>query len=778
MNWLKTCLASMLSVFLVAASAVGAESYGRFQFDESERDHWAFRPVERPEVPQPHHASLVRTPVDAFVLAELESQKLEPAPTADPCTLLRRVYLDLIGLPPTPAEQDAFLADPSPQRYAAVVDALLARPEYGERWGRHWLDVVRYAESNGYERDNPKPHAWRYRDYVIAAFNDDKPFDQFVIEQLAGDEIDHSNAESQIATTFLRLGPWDDEPADPMVDRYDQLDDVVGTTTATFLAITLRCARCHDHKFEPFSQRDYSRLLAVFEPLKRPQNGRDDLDRHVGRPEELAQYRAAIAQADAVVQEQSALRATIELQVRDRLFGEDRTSLSPDAVSAFQAAPQDRNESQKKLVDENAAKLSEEISAACSPDERAQMEQCAAEIVTANSHRPSEPPRGYIWFEESPHAPVAHVFYRGDPRSPREEVPPGLPAVLVDAAPADPLPTASSTGRRLQLAQWIASADNPLTARVMVNRVWQWHFGEGICGTENDFGVMGDAPSHQTLLDWLANEFVAGGWRLKPLHRLILLSSTYQQAADVASPRAEVTAQPRAEGANQSRAERVDPDNRLLWHWRPRRLEAEAVRDSILAASGDLNHTRGGPSAMPRISDEVLAGQSRPGHGWKPSEGAEANRRSVYVFVKRTLPVPELELLDFPNTNASCEQRSISTIAPQALTYLNGAFMQDQARHFAARLLREASADRTSQIELAYRLALARSATAEEIAAIEGFLDGHSRQIAADQAASVADAAAPGAAAETPANNADPQRQALEAFCLVLMNSNEFVYLR
>lgn len=763
MTWLRTCLASMLAVHLALASASAAESYGRFQFDESERDHWAFRHLERPAVPQPERAPLVRTPVDAFVLAELESQKLEPAPGADPHTLLRRVYLDLIGLPPTPAEQDAFLADPTPGRYAAVVDALLARPEYGERWGRHWLDVVRYAESNGYERDNPKPHAWRYRDYVIAAFNDDKPFDQFVIEQLAGDEIDGSNAESQIATTFLRLGPWDDEPADPLVDRYDQLDDVVGTTTATFLAITLRCARCHDHKFEPFSQRDYSRLLAVFEPLKRPQSGRDDLDRFVGRAEDLAQYRAAIAQADAVVQEQSTRRATIEQQVRDRLFGEGRTSLPPDAVSAFQSATQNRNEAQKKLVEENAAKLAEEITAACTPDERSQMDQCAAEIDAVNARRPTEPPRGYVWFEDSPQAAVAHVFYRGDPRAPREEVPPGLPAVLVDAAPPEPPPTANSTGRRRQLAHWIASAQNPLTARVMVNRIWQGHFGEGICGTENDFGVMGDAPSNQALLDWLASEFVAGGWRIKPLHRLILMSSTYQQASAIKQPR----------------AERLDPDNRLLWHWRPRRLEAEAVRDSILAASGDLNLKRGGPSSMPRISDEVLAGQSRPGHGWTPSEASEANRRSVYVFVKRTLPVPELEVLDFPNTNASCEQRSVSTIAPQALTYLNGAFMQEQSRHFAARLMREASADRTAQIELAYRLALSRSATAEEIVAIREFLDAHARQITADLAATNAKLGDAATAAEvSPSGGRDPQLRALEAFCLVLLNSNEFAYLR
>jgi hypothetical protein len=757
-------------VCCILTVAASSEPYGRFQFDDSERNHWAFCKVERPEVPLPQNTAWVQTPIDAFVVAELESQKLTPAPPADALTLLRRAYLDLIGLPPTPAEQDAFAADPSPERYAAVVDSLLARPEYGERWGRHWLDVVRYAESNGYERDNPKPHAWRYRDYVISAFNDDKPYDRFVIEQLAGDEIDGSAAEAQIATTFLRLGPWDDEPADPMVDRYDQLDDVVGTTTAAFLAITLRCARCHDHKFEPFTQLDYSRLLAVFEPLKRPQNGRDDLDRHVGRVEELAQYRAAIAQADELVKELSERRKSLEQQVRDRMFGEGRTSLSPETVSAFQTATKDRNEAQKKLVEEFSGKLAEEIAAACTPIEREQMEHCTAEIATTNSSRPPEPPRGYIWYEDSPQAPLAHVFFRGDPRSPREEVEPGLPAVLVDAAPRAPTPTASSTGRRLRFAEWIASADNPLTARVIVNRIWQGHFGQGICGTENDFGVMGDAPSHEALLNWLASEFVAGGWRIKPLHRLIMLSNTYRQAADVAQPRANLDVQPGAE--------RIDPDNRLLWHWRPRRLEAEAVRDCILLASGDLNPKRGGPSVMPRISAEVLAGQSRPGSGWNPTDEAEANRRSVYVFVKRTLPLPELEVLDFPNTNTSCEQRSVSTIAPQALTFLNGAFMQEQARHFAARLTREASADFPAQIELAFRLALSRSTTAEETTMIREFIASHARQIEADEAAGAASADQSVDATKPAAESRDYERRALEAFCLVLLNSNEFVYLR
>ena len=759
MRWFQACLVGMLAVCVLSAAS-GFEPYGRVQFDESERHHWAFRTVERPNVPNPVELGWVRTPIDAFVAAELERQQLTPAQPADPLTLLRRAHLDLTGLPPTPAEQDAFLADSSPDRYAAIVNSLLARPEYGERWGRQWLDVVRYAESNGYERDNVKPHAWRYRDYVIAAFNDDKPYDQFVIEQIAGDEIADSNAETQIATTFLRLGPWDDEPADPIVDRYDQLDDVVGTTTATFLAITLRCARCHDHKFEPFSQQDYSRVLAVFEPLKRPQSGRDDLDRFVGRAEDLAQFREAIAQADQVVGEMSQRRDEIERQVRERLFGEGRTSLSPEAVSAFQTAAQDRNEAQNKLVEEFKNKLAEEVNAACSPDERGEMERCSAEIAMTNSRRPAEPPRGYVWYEDSPQATLGHVFFRGDPRSPREEVEPGLPAVLVDAAPPVPTPTASSTGRRLQLAQWIASPENPLTARVIVNRIWQGHFGQGICGTENDFGVMGDPPSHEALLNWLAAELVAGGWRIKPLHRLIMLSSAYQQS----------------ESAPQPRAERVDPENRLLWHWRARRLEAEAMRDCILRAADDLNSKRGGPSVMPRISDEVLAGQSRPGNGWAPSDPAEANRRSVYVFVKRTLPLPELEVLDFPNTNASCEQRIVSTIAPQALTFLNGMFMQEQSRRFAARLQREASPELAAQIELAFRLALSRPATADEVATIREFLASHARQIEADERTAAAATASAASKPEFVAGNYE--RRALEAFCLVLLNSNEFAYLR
>jgi hypothetical protein len=631
-----------VAALLLSSAMVGASPPG------SEKPHWAFQSVRRPDVPLACEQSWAQTPIDAFILARLEARGLIPAPRAVPRTLLRRVYLDLIGMPPTPEEQRAFLADPSPDAFAHVVDDLLARPQYGERWARHWLDVARYAESNGYERDGAKPNAWRYRDYVIDSFNRNKPYDRFLTEQLAGDELLDRSAETQIATTFLRLGTWDDEPAEPKMDRYDQLDDVLGTTAAAFLGVTLRCARCHDHKFEPFSQTDYYRILAVFEPLKRPQLGRKELDLEVGSRVE-------------------------------------------------------------RLVYESLGK---------------------------------SPPRAYIWSEVGPKAPVTHVLHRGDPTRPRQEVEPGLPEVLVRQQPVPPQPLTDSTGRRLWLAHALTKPEQPLVARVMVNRIWQHHFGRGLVATPNDFGVMGEPPTHPELLDWLAAEFMASGWDVKALHRLILLSSTYQ-----------VSAVPAAD------MERLDPRGLLLGHWRQRRLEAEAVRDSVLAVSGQLNPQMGGPSVYPPLPRAVLEGQSRPGDGWGKSDERQAARRSVYIFVKRSLAVPELEVLDAPDTASSCEQRPVSTIAPQALTFLNGEFINQQARQFATRLRREAGDDPAAQVRLAFELALCRPPRPEELQATLTFLAVQQAQI------------------EKEAKGSDARQRALAAFCLVLLNTNEFVYV-
>jgi hypothetical protein len=628
---------ALLAVYAALVTAARADDPAK---------HWAFQPVHRAGPPAVRAGGWVQTPVDAFILAKLKAAGLKPSPPADRRTLLRRVYLDLIGLPPTPEEQQAFLADTRPDAYARVVEALLSRPEYGERWARHWLDVVRYAETNGYERDGDKPNAWRYRDYVIDAFNKDKPYDRFVIEQLAGDEIEGSNAETQIATTFLRLGTWDDEPAEPKQDRYDQLDDVLGTTASAFLGVTLRCARCHDHKFEPFSQEEYYQMLAVFEPLKRPGAGRKDLDRPVGT---------------------------------------------------------------------------------------------AAELV--NPIRLAFGPRAYIWYEDSSTAPVTHVFQRGNPDRPKKEVKPGVPEVLAATQPDPPKPLAHSTGRRLWLARWLTDPKNPLTARVMVNRIWQGHFGRGLVGTPNDFGVMGEPPSHPELLDWLACRFAQTGWSIKGLHRLIVLSSAYQQAT-----------------APQPKASQVDPKDRLLWRWPQYRLQAEAVRDSMLAVSGTLNPQRGGKSMYPTLPRAVLEGQSRPGDGWGKSDAKQQHRRSIYIFVKRSLAVPELDLLDAPDTTSSCEMRPVSTTAPQALTFMNGAFANEVAQEFAARLEREAGSDPAAQVRRAYELAFCRPPTENETRLCLDFL---TRQPVVAAAKS---------------HGAGPH-SALAALCLVFLNANEFAYV-
>ncbi len=767
-------------------------------------DHWAFQAVQVPRVPAVRNREWVRNPVDAFVLRRLEARGLAAPPEADRRTLLRRVTLDLIGLPPTPQEQDAFLADRRPGAYERWVDHLLSRPEYGERWARRWLDVVRYAESNGYERDGAKPSAWRYRDYVIGSLNDDKPYDRFLIEQLAGDELPDATPDSRVATTFLRLGTWDDEPADPAVDRCDQLDDVLGVTASTFLGVTLRCARCHDHKFEPFTQRDYYRTLAIFSPLKRPQNGREDLDVTVAPDAEVGAYNIAVAEAQRRTAPDRAAMWELQLGVLARLVASG-TQQPKEILAAFQIAPDRRSAAEAKLLTDRGGALERELRAAETPDEAGRHRDFDARIQAA---QPTPPARGYIWQEEQGSIPATPLLFRGDPKHPREAVEPGVPAVLA-RRPLPPIrPTGKTSGRRLALAHWLASPDHPLTARVLVNRIWQGHFGEGLAPSENDFGVAGQRPTHPELLDWLAATFsspeasderrtardgrrsdrrggsdrsdagtgaqpvgagtrrkaqgeaVSSGplaWSLKKLHRLLVTSSTYRAASPVAG----------------------SPAVEHLNGWRPRRLEAEVVRDAMLAVSGQLNSARGGPSVYPVLPRAVLEGQSRPGNGWGKSGPAEASRRSVYIFSKRTLAVPELEALDSPDSTSSCEQRLVSTTAPQALTFLNGEFATEQARRFAARV-RRLSADPVRQVELAFRLALGRLPNAAERDHAVGYLRRGVRLPApppGGAGGSLTEAQSRQSTAVLPAAaGADTTAAALESLCLVLFNTNEFFY--
>jgi hypothetical protein len=675
----------------------------------ADRKHWAFQPVRKPDVPHVEGTEWVRNPIDAFVLAKLEAQGWRPARPAEPRALLRRIYLDLIGIPPTTDEQTEFLRDPSPQALDRVVQGLLARPSYGERWGRHWLDLVRYAETNGYERDTTKPHAWRYRDYVIRAFNENKPFDRFILEQLAGDELPEVTAETLIATGYYRLGPWDDEPADPQEDRYDQLDDMVNTTSQVYLGMTLACARCHNHKFEPLTMLDYYRMVAIFNPLQRPRNGQPEVDLPIGSSPELE----TLARRDRQI---AALRRS-ELSLATGAIGcggiPTMSYLSPGLISEGQRM---------------AASHEQEIR---------RLRQLTPDL-----------PRGYFLREPNNQPPVTHLLRRGKASRPGPEVPPGMPAVLVSAQPVFEAPSDQTSRRRLTLARWIASPENPLPARVIVNRVWQFHFGEGIVRSPSDFGVKGDPPTHPKLLDWLADWFIREGWSLKKLHTLITSSNTYRMS----------------KRWNPEYGEK-DPEQRLLWRLPYRRLEAEAIRDSMLAVSGRLNSEMYGPSMYPEIPKEALEGHSDPDKIWKPFDEKEASRRTVYAFIKRSMVVPMLEVLDLCDTARSTARRSVTTVAPQALTLLNSDFVNRQARHFAHRLAREAGVDPEKQIERAYLLALCRPPSQGERTALIKFLQKEAENLAKDSESG-----------EEPINAKEAKLLALEQMCRVIFNLNEFVY--
>jgi hypothetical protein len=670
--------AAFVYTFLLAGHAFCADpndELARYdaRIKPKDRQHWAFQPVRPIPVPTVENPAWVRNPIDAFILAKLEAKGWKPSPAAEPHALLRRMFLHLVGLPPTLAEQDESLRDSSPGAWDRLADKLLARPAYGERWGRHWLDLVRYGETNGYERDAPKPNVWRYRDYVIRSFNSDKPFNRFIEEQLAGDELADADAETLIATGYARLGPWDDEPADPAEDRYDQLDDMVSTTAQVFLGLTLGCARCHNHKFEPLTALDYYRMIAIFNPLKRPQNGRTELDVPLGTRAE----REAISARDRQI---AALRLTA--------IG-PRLSAAGNPLAPLVGAD---------VVERQIKRLRD-----ATPDLA----------------------RGYFMTEPNSTAPVTHLLQRGSAAKPGPRVEPGVPAVLVASQPAFLPPGEKTSRRRLTLARWIASADNPLTARVLVNRVWQFHFGEGLVRTPSDFGVMGDKPTHRELLDWLADWFVREGWSIKKLHRLILASNTYRMSKQIVPKYWE-----------------LDPENHLWWRVPYRRLEVEAIRDSMVASSGQLNPTMFGPSMLPPIPKAALEGSSDPETIWKASSEHEAARRTIYTHVKRSMIVPMLEVLDLCDTTRTSAKRNVTSIAPQALTLLNGEFTNQQARHFAERLRREAGSEPTKQIELAYRLALCRLPTASERAWLIEFV----------------------------------KQESLEQMCRVMFNLNEFVY--
>ncbi len=666
---MKPVVAVLTAVTLLAAPPETTAPMEKYT--NAERKHWSFQPrndVQPPEFTAPAGRAWIKTPVDAFILADLQKAGLKPAPPADRPTLLRRVTYDLHGLPPTPQEIDAFVRDKSPNAWEKVIDRLLDSPRYGEQWGRHWLDVVRFAESDGFEYDTHRNDAWRYRDYVLHSFTIDKPYDQFIREQLAGDEIGPKNEVLRVASGFNRLGALRKNAGNQEVasSRNEVLTEMTNIVGASMLGVTLGCARCHDHKFDPIRHTDYYRIQAYF-----AQTFENDVA--LASPEEQQSWKA--------------IAEPIQKEMKDL---------------------------QKKM-----AKVDD-----------AEKPQYQKQIDALEEKMPSPLPALYSVTDNPEKISPIHVLARGDYQNKGAKVgmrPLGV--LLPDTAPELPTETAQP---RTKLADWIADPANPLTARVMANRAWLYHFGRGIVATPNDFGRMGTRPSNPALLDYLANSFVAGGWRLKPLHKLILMSNTYQQSST--SPL-------------EAAAKAKDPDNKLLWKFSRRRLEAEEMRDSMLAVSGVINAKAGGPSIIVPVEPEMIKLLYKPSQWAITKDASEHNRRSVYLMQKRNLRVPFMEVFDAPDLQISCPRREQSTHAPQALELLNGDLSNRLAESLAARLSTEAKTN-AARIDLAWRLATGRLPNPAERALAAKYLV---------------------------ANSKDPN--ALREFALAVFNLNAFLYV-
>ena len=639
---MKSTLAFLTAAILLGTSIWADESkvekiapFGTYK--PTERNYWAFVPRQKvtpPVIANPVDKAWVKTPIDAFVIAGLRKAGLRHAPQADKVTLIRRATYDLHGVPPTPEEIDAFLKDTSPQAWEHVVDRLLASPRYGEQWGRHWLDVVRFAESDGYEYDTHRPDAYRFRDYVVQSFNADKPYDQFVKEQLAGDEMDPNNETLLVASGFNRLGPLRKNAGNQNVasSRNEVLTEMTNVVGAAFLGVTVGCSRCHDHKFDPFRQSDYYRMQGFF-----IQAQSNDLIR--ATPDEQAAWNAKVNPLKRRTQQ-----LTLQLT---------------------------------KAPEEEKGKLQTELDMI---DEQMPLPLTAIYAV-------KDDPKG-----DTP----PHLLFKGDYLQPGDAVgarPLGI--LLPDDAPEDPVTMANP---RTKLANWIADPNHPLTARVMANRIWQYHFGRGIVSTSNDFGRMGARPSNQALLDYLANRFVEGGWKMKPIHKMILMSSAWRQAS---------------ESPIEAAAKEKDADDDLLWKFAKRRLEAEEIRDSMLTISGRLNAKIGGPSVMIPIDQDLVKMLKRPQYWVATKDKSEYDRRTLYMIYKRNLQLPFMGVFDAPDMQLSCARREQSTHAPQALELLNGQTSNDLAQAFADRIAEERKTD-TERIDRAWRLATGRLPTVKE----------------------------------------------------------------
>jgi hypothetical protein len=741
----RLCLLTIGVGLLVGNLPAPAQTAGQRSSDDTSA---FFRAPQRPPLPAVEDKKWAVNPIDAFILSRLEAEGLAPSPRAAKLRLLRRVTFDLTGLPPTVSEQEAFLSDRSADAYRKVVERLLASPRYGERWAQHWLDLVRYAETDGFKADDLRPAAHRYRDYVIQALNADLPYDRFVRQQLAGDELEPDNPDALVATGFLRLWPDEYNAANLEQRRQEILDDVTDVTGQVFLGLTFGCARCHDHKYDPILQTDYFRLQAFFTPM-RP---RDDLP--AATREEQREYQRRLDAWEAASHD---IRAEMEKLVADKRGQQREYALGkfrPDIQQAVLTPDEKRTPYQRQiaLMAEKQLYAAEKTAPSrLPPDKKKRYQELEQQLSALPMPRPRTLPQAMAVTDVGLQAPLTHLLAGGDWRKPRQQLHPGFPHFLDESTPdIRPIPERKTTGRRSALARWLTRKDNPLTARVLVNRLWQHHFGVGIVATPSDFGTMGDPATHPELLDWLAVEFVESGWSLKHVHRLMVMSAAYCQDS-------------RVDPANplHRKALSVDRDNHLLWHARRRRLEGEAVRDAMLALSGELNLRAFGPSARPKLPPHISK------YAWKPNpRPQDQHRRSIYVLAQRNMRYPLFDAFDLPDMHNSCARRLTTTTAPQALLLLNGDFALERAQALAATLHERFGGDDGWMIARGYRLAWSRQPSAEEIQLGLRFLRKQSEALRARQHSD-------GAAMDGDA----VRRAALADFCHALLNTNEFLFI-
>ncbi len=728
-------------------------------FTAEQRGHWAFQPVKRVEPPAIKETSWVRNPIDGFILADLEQLGLVHAPETDRVGLIRRVTFDLTGVPPQPDEVAAFQNDSRPDAYERLVDRLLASPQYGERGGQHWLDLAHYADSNGFEQDVDRPDAWRYRDWVISALNTDLPYDQFLSMQIAGDDLRPGDRGALIATGFCRCGPRELVGGNviPEVKRQSELTEITATVGSVFLGLTIGCARCHDHKFDAIPTTDYYRLQAFFASCELT----DVPLVPATEKEAFAAAQKAIEQKAAPLErELAALEAPFRAAIKAR-----KLDMLSDAERAVRSTPEkERTPAQKRLAKGLEASLRitwEEVAAAvaASPGDHVRRERLKRAIYEIERTLPRPPAHAMALVEQESRKEDTFVLRRGDYQNRGQKVTPRPPGVILASQsagafnPPSAVANGNKTGRRAALAKWLAAPDNPLAARVIVNRLWQNHFGRGIVATPSDFGVRGEPPSHPALLDWLASELIERGWHQKPLHRLMVTSATYRQSS---RPDPKLAAD--------------DPENSTFARMNRRRLDAEGVRDAMLAVAGELNQKMGGPGVIAPLEKEIkdlIFTEAEAVELWpEDRDRSEHARRSIYLFRKRNVRYPLFDLFDAPDTQSACPRRATSTHALQALTLLNSEFAARRAQALAARVLDEGGPQTGDRIRRAYTLALAREAKPLEIERARVFLKTQTGVIRQEMQNPKSQAG------EIPA--VEP---AWVDFALALLNSNEFLYV-